>query len=240
MTESVEQINARIDDLIAQRDQINVLLRDARSAKASLTRQNADVSTSDNKTKVKSIVEYANFRCAEASSMIRVDLEENMVRFIIDSYGDFAKFKDTYWIDYENDDTIKSMEKWLNRHLDLLDIYDTLVVDDYRVHFVNEYYEDFDTSVSNFTIVYKDKSYLDVIAKSDDDIKMTLYNDVSESCDDYNFVLDEANGVYYTVRGEDVTVSITMTEQCKLETLKFTLNEMRETLAKYSKQVKGN
>lgn len=231
MTESIEQINARIDDLIAQRDQINVLLRDARSAKASLTRQNADVSTSDNKTKVKSIVEYANFRCAEASSMIRVDLEENMVRFIIDSYGDFAKFKDTYWIDYENDDTIKSMEKWLNRHLDLLDIYNTLVVEDHRVHLVNEYYEDYDASASNFTIVYKDKSYLDVIAKSYDDIKLTLSKDIESQSDMLRFVIAKSNNIDYWISGQDVTISVTTSESCDLESLTQTMRRMKEKLS---------
>lgn len=231
MTESIEQINARIDDLIAQRDQINVLLRDARSAKASLTRQNADVSTSDNKTKVKSIVEYANFRCAEASSMIRVDLEENMVCFIIDSYGDFAKFKDTYWIDYENDDTIKSMEKWLNRHLDLLDIYNTLVVEDHRVHLVNEYYEDYDASASNFTIVYKDKSYLDVIAKSYDDIKLTLSKDIESQSDMLRFVITKSNNIDYWISGQDVTISVTTSESCDLESLTQTMRRMNEKLS---------
>lgn len=231
MTESIEQINARIDDLIAQRDQINVLLRDARSAKASLTRQNADVSTSDNKTKVKSIVEYANFRCAEASSMIRVDLEENMIRFIIDSYGDFAKFKDTYWIDYENDDTIKSMEKWLNRHLDLLDIYNTLVVEDHRVHLVNEYYEDYDAGASNFTIVYKDKSYLDVIAKSYDDIKLTLSKDIESQSDMLRFVIAKSNNIDYWISGQDVTISVTTSESCDLESLTQTMRRMKEKLS---------
>ena len=231
MKESVEQINARIDDLIAQRNQINELLRDARSTKASLTRQNADSSNNDNESKVTNLIEFANFKCAEVSNMILVELEENMVRFIIYSYEGAAKFKDTYWIDYDNSDTIESMEKWLNRHLDLLSIYDTLVVDDYSVHFVSEYYEDYDADASIFTIVYKDKSYLDVTAKSDDDIKMTLSEVIEDNSDMTQFCFEKSDGVEYEITGKNVKITVTTTENCDLESMTQTLQRMKDKLS---------
>ena len=130
MTENIENIDTLISDLESQRDQINEQLRQARRTRDNLSKQTTSNLHNENEARLKEIVERANLLCAEVNDIIKVELQSNRVYFILDTDDIRTRFADMHYFDYENTETIDMLEKWLNLHLNLIDIHTTLILDD--------------------------------------------------------------------------------------------------------------
>ena len=126
MTENIESIETLILNLESQRDQINEQLRQARRTRDNLSKRETSNLQNENEARLKEIVERANLLCAEVNDIIRVELHSNRVYFVLDTDDIRTRFADMHYFDYENTETIDMLEKWLNLHLNLIDIHTTL------------------------------------------------------------------------------------------------------------------
>ena len=233
MTENIESIETLISDLESQRDQINEQLRQARRTRDNLRKQATSNLHIENEARLKEIVERANLLCAEVNDVIRFELQSNRVYFILDTGDIRTRFADTHYFDYENTETIDMLEKWLNLHLNLIDIHTTLILDDLnRIESVSDYDSSSD-GILLFSIFYKDNSFLEIAATSYDDIKLTLTKDIESQSDMHQFCFEKSDGVEYEITGENVTIAITTTEKCDLESLTQTLKRMKDKLSDY-------
>lgn len=233
MTETIENIETLILDLESQRDQINEQLRQARRTRDNLSKQSTSNLHAENEARLKDIVERANFLCAEVNDVIKVELQSNRVYFILDTGDIRTRFADTHYFDYENTETIDMLEKWLNLHLNLIDIHTTLILDDLnQIDSVNGYDSSSD-GILSFSIFYKDNSCLELAATSYDDIKLTLFKDIESRSDMTQFCFEKSDGVGYEITGENVTIAVTTTEKCDLESLTQTLKRMKDKLSDY-------
>lgn len=231
MTETIENIETLILDLESQRDQINEQLRQARRTRDNLSKQSTSNLHAENEARLKEIVERANLLCAEVNDVIRVELQSNRVYFILDTDDIRTRFADMHYFDYENTETIDMLEKWLNLHLNLIDIHTTLILDDLNhIDSVSGYNSSSD-GVLSFSIFYKDDSCLEFAATSYDDIKLTLTKDIESRSDMYQFCFEKSEGVEYEISGTDVTIAVTTTEKCDLESLTQTLKRMQDKLS---------
>ena len=230
MTENIENIETLISDLESQRDQINERLRQARRTRDNLSKQTTSNLHIENEARLKEIVERANLLCAEVNDVIRVELQSNRVYFILDTNDIRTRFTDMHYFDYENTETIDMLEKWLNLHLNLIDIHTTLISDDLNhIDSVSGYNSSSD-GVLSFSIFYKDNSCLELAATSYDDIKLTLFKDIESQSDMCQFVIAKSNNIDYEISGTDVTITVTTTEKCDLESLTRTLKRMKDKL----------
>lgn len=233
MTENIESIETLISDLESQRDQINEQLRQARRTRDNLSKQATSNLHIENEARLKEIVERANLLCAEVNDVIRVDLQSNRVYFILDTDDIRTRFTDMHYFDYENTETIDMLEKWLNLHLNLIDIHTTLILDDLN-HIDSVICCDSSSDgILLFSIFYKDDSYLEIAATSYDDIKLTLTKDIESRSDMHQFCFEKSDGVEYEITGENVTIAVTTTEKCDLESLTKTLKRMKDKLSDY-------
>lgn len=231
MTENIESIETLISDLESQRDQINEQLRQARRTRDNLSKQTTSNLHIENEARLKEIVERASLLCAEVNDVIRVELQSNRVYFILDTDDIRTRFTDMHYFDYENTETIDMLEKWLNLHLNLIDIHTTLISDDLNhIDSVSGYNSSSD-GVLSFSIFYKDNSCLELAATSYDDIKLTLFKDIESQSDMCQFVIAKSNNIDYEISGTDVTIAVTTTEKCDLESLTQTLRRMKEKLS---------
>lgn len=231
MTENIESIETLISDLESQRDQINEQLRQARRTRDNLSKHVTSNLHAENEARLKEIVERANLLCAEVNDVIKVELQSNRVYFVLDTDDIRTRFADMYYFDYENTETIDMLEKWLNLHLNLIDIHTTLILDDLNhIDSVSGYNSSSD-GVLSFSIFYKDDSCLELAATSYDDIKLTLTKDIESRSDMYQFCFEKSEGVEYEISGTDVTIAITTTEKCDLESLTQTLKRMKDKLS---------
>ena len=231
MTENIESIETLISDLESQRDQINEQLRQARRTRDNLSKQTTSNLHIENEARLKEIVERANLLCAEVNDVIRVELQSNRVYFILDTDDIRTRFTDMHYFDYENTETIDMLEKWLNLHLNLIDIHTTLISDDLNhIDSVSGHNSSSD-GVLSFSIFYKDNSRLDLAATSYDDIKLTLTKDIESRSDMTQFCFEKSDGVEYEITGENVTIAVTTTEKCDLESLTHTLKRMKGKLS---------
>lgn len=230
MTENIENIETLISDLESQRDQINERLRQARRTRDNLSKQTTSNLHIENEARLKEIVERANLLCAEVNDVIRVELQSNRVYFILDTNDIRTRFTDMHYFDYENTETIDMLEKWLNLHLNLIDIHTTLISDDLnQINSVSGYNSSSD-GVLSFSIFYNDNSCLELAATSYDDIKLTLFKDIESQSDMCQFVIAKSNNIDYEISGTDVTITVTTTEKCDLESLTRTLKRMKDKL----------
>ena len=233
MTENIESIETLISDLESQRDQINEQLRQARRTRDNLSKQATSNLHIENEARLKEIVERANLLCAEVNDIIRVELQSDRVYFILDTNDIRTRFTDMHYFDYENTETIDMLEKWLNLHLSLIDIHTTLILDELdHIDSVSSYDSSSD-GVLSFSIFYKDNSCLDLAAMSYDDIKMTLSEVIEDNSDMTQFCFEKSDGVEYEITGENVTIAVTTTEKCDLESLTQTLKLMKDKLSDY-------
>lgn len=233
MTENIDNIETLISDLESQRDQINERLRQARRTRDNLSKQDTSNLHIENEARLKEIVERANLLCEEVNGIIRVELQSNRVYFILDTDDIRTRFADMHYFDYENTETIDMLEKWLNLHLNLIDIHTTLILDDLNhIGSVSGYNSSSD-GVLSFSIFYKDNSCLDLAATSYDDIKMTLSEVIEDNSDMTQFCFEKSDGVEYEISGTDVTIAVTTTEKCDLESLTQTLKRMKDKLSDY-------
>lgn len=233
MTENIENIETLISDLESQRDQINERLRQARRTRDNLSKQTTSNLHIENEARLKEIVERANLLCAEVNDVIRVELQSNRVYFVLSTDDIRTIFADMHYFDYENTETIDMLEKWLNLHLNLIDIHTTLILDDLNhIDSVSGYNSSSD-GVLSFSIFYKDNSCLDLAATSYDDIKMTLSEVIEDNSDMTQFCFEKSDGVEYEITGENVTIAVTTTEKCDLESLTQTLKLMKDKLSDY-------
>ena len=171
--------------------------------------------------------------CAEVDDSIKVDLQTNRARFIIELDDESIRFLDVHYFDYENTETIDMLEKWLNLHLSLIDIHTTLILDELdHIDSVSSYDSSSD-GVLSFSIFYKDNSCLEIAATSYDDIKMTLSEVIEDNSDITQFCFEKSNGVEYEITGANVTIAVTTTEKCDLESLTQTLKRMKDKLSDY-------
>ena len=231
MTENIEIIETLISDLESQRDQINEQLRQARRTRDNLSKQETSNLHNENEARLKEIVERANLICAEVNDVIKVELQSNRVYFVLDTNDIRTRFADMHSFDYENTETIDMLEKWLNLHLNLIDIHTTLILDDLNhIDSVSGYNSSSD-GVLSFSIFYKDDSCLELAATSYDDIKLTLTKDIESRSDMYQFCFEKSEGVEYEISGTDVTIAVTTTEKCDLESLTQTLKRMKGKLS---------
>lgn len=231
MTENIESIETLISDLESQRDQINEQLRQARRTRDNLSKQETSNLHNENEARLKEIVERANLLCAEVNDVIKVELQSNRVYFVLDTDDIRTRFADMHYFDYENTETIDMLEKWLNLHLNLIDIHTTLILDDLNhIDSVSGYNSSSD-GVLSFSIFYKDDSCLELAATSYDDIKLTLTKDIESRSDMYQFCFEKSEGVEYEISGTDVTIAVTTTEKCDLESLTQTLKRMKDKLS---------
>ena len=231
MTENIESIETLISDLESQRDQINERLRQARRTRDNLGKQETSNLHSENEARLNEIVERANLLCAEANDIIKVELQSNRVYFILDTDDIHTRFADMHYFDYENAETIDMLEKWLNLHLNLIDIHTTLILDDLNhIDSVSGYNSSSD-GVLSFSIFYKDDCCLELAATSYDDIKLTLTKDIESRSDMYQFCFEKSEGVEYEISGTDVTIAVTTSDKCDLESLTHTLTRMKDKLS---------
>lgn len=231
MTENIESIETLISDLESQRDQINEQLRQARRTRDNLSKHVTSNLRAENEARLKEIVERANLLCAEVNDVIKVELQSNSVYFVLDTDDIRTRFADMHYFDYENTETIDMLEKWLNLHLNLIDIHTTLILNDLNhIDSVSGYNSSSD-GVLSFSIFYKDDSCLELAATSYDDIKLTLTKDIESRSDMYQFCFEKSEGVEYEISGTDVTIAITTTEKCDLESLTQTLKRMKDKLS---------
>ena len=231
MTENIESIETLISDLESQRDQIDEQLRQARRTRDDLSKQKTSNLHSENEARLKELVERSNLLCAEVNDIIRVELQSNRVYFVLDTDDIRTRFADMHYFDYENTETIDMLEKWLNLHLNLIDIHTTLILDDLNhIDSVSGYNSSSD-GVLSFSIFYKDDSCLELAATSYDDIKLTLTKDIESRSDMYQFCFEKSEGVEYEISGTDVTIAVTTTEKCNLESLTQTLKRMKDKLS---------
>lgn len=230
MTENIESIETLISDLESQRDQINEQLRQARRTRDNLSKHVTSNLHTENEARLKEIVERANLLCAEVNDVIKVELQSNRVYFVLDTDDIRTRFADMHYFDYENTETIDMLEKWLNLHLNLIDIHTTLILNDLNhIDSVSGYNSSSD-GVLSFSIFYKDDSCLELAATSYDDIKLTLTKDIESRSDMYQFCFEKSEGVEYEISGTDVTIAVTTTEKCDLESLTQTLKRMKDKL----------
>lgn len=231
MTENIESIETLISDLESQRDQINEQLRQARRTRDNLSKQETSNLHNENEARLKEIVERANLICVEVNDVIKVELQSNRVYFVLDTNDIRTRFADMHYFDYENTETIDMLEKWLNLHLNLIDIHTTLILDDLNhIDSVSGYNSSSD-GVLSFSIFYKDDSCLELAATSYDDIKLTLTKDIESRSDMCQFCFEKSEGVEYEISGTDVTIAVTTTEKCDLESLAQTLKRMKDKLS---------
>lgn len=231
MTENIESIETLISDLESQRDQINEQLRQARRTRDDLSKQKTSNLHNENESRLKEIIERANLLCAEVNDIIRVELQSNRVYFVLDTDDIRTRFADMHYFDCENTETIDMLEKWLNLHLNLIDIHTTLILDDLNhIDSVSGYNSSSD-GVLSFSIFYKDNSCLELAATSYDDIKLTLTRDIESRSDMYQFCFEKSEGVEYEISGTDVTIAVTTSEKCDLESLTQTLTRMKDKLS---------
>lgn len=231
MTENIESIETLISDLESQRDQINEQLRQARRTRDNLSKHVTSNLHAENEARLKEIVERANLLCAEVNDVIKVELQSNRVYFVLDTDDIRTRFADMHYFDYENTETIDMLEKWLNLHLNLIDIHTTLILDDLNhIDSVSGYNSSSD-GVLSFSIFYKDDSCLELAATSYDDIKLTLTKDIESRSDMCQFCFEKSEGVEYEISGTDVTIAVTTTEKCDLESLAQTLKRMKDKLS---------
>lgn len=233
MTENIESIETLISDLERQRDQINEQLCQARRTRDDLSNQKTSNLHVENEARLKEIVERANLLCAEVNDIIRVELQSNRVCFVLDTDDIRTRFADMHYFDYENTETIDMLEKWLNLHLNLIDIHTTLILDDLNhIDSVSGYNSSFD-GVLSFSIFYKDNSCLELAATSYDDIKIALSEIIEDNSDMTQSCFEKSDGVEYEITGENVTIAVTTTEKCDLESLTQTLKRMKDKLSDY-------
>ena len=233
MTENIESIETLISDLESQRDQINEQLRQARRTRDNLSKQETSNLHVENEARLKEIVERANLLCAEVNDIIKVELQSNRVYFVLDTDDIRTRFADMHYFDYENTETIDMLEKWLNLHLNLIDIHTTLILDDINhIDSVSGYNSSSD-GVLSFSIFYKDSSCLELAATSYDDIKIALSEIIEDNSDMTQFCFEKSDGVEYEITGENVTIAVTTTEKCDLESLTQTLKRMKDKLSDY-------
>lgn len=233
MTENIESIETLISDLERQRDQINEQLCQARRTRDNLSNQKTSSLHVENEARLKEIVERANLLCAEVNDIIRVELQSNRVCFVLDTDDIRTRFADMHYFDYENTETIDMLEKWLNLHLNLIDIHTTLILDDLNhIDSVSGYNSSSD-GVLSFSIFYKDNSCLELAATSYDDIKIALSEIIEDNSDMTQFCFEKSDGVEYEITGENVTIAVTTTEKCDLESLTQTLKRMKDKLSDY-------
>lgn len=233
MTENIENIETLISDLESQRDQINERLRQARRTRDNLSKQTTSNLHIENEARLNEIVERANLLCVEVNDAIRVELQSNRVYFVLSTDDIRTIFADMHYFDYENTETIDMLEKWLNLHLNLIDIHTTLILDDLNhIDSVSGYNSSSD-GVLSFSIFYKDNSCLDLAATSYDDIKMTLSEVIEDNSYMTQFCFEKSDGVEYEITGENVTIAVTTTEKCDLESLTQTLKLMKDKLSDY-------
>ena len=231
MTENIESIETLISDLESQRDQINEQLRQARRTREDLSKHETSNLSIENEARLKEIVERANSLCAEVNDAIKVELQSNRVYFVLDTDDIRTRFADMHYFDYENTETIDMLEKWLNLHLNMIDIHTTLILDDLNhIDSVSGYNSSSD-GVLAFSIFYKTDSCLEIAATSYDDIKLTLSKDIESQSDMLQFVVPKSNNIDYEISGTDVTISVTTSEQCDLESLTQTLRRMKAKLS---------
>lgn len=231
MTENIESIETLILNLESQRDQINEQMHQARRTRDNLSKQETSNLQNENEARLKEIVERANLLCAEVNDIIRVELQSNRVYFVLDTDDIRTRFADMHYFDYENTETIDMLEKWLNLHLNLIDIHTTLILDDLNhIDSVSGYNSSSD-GVLSFSIFYKDDSCLELAATSYDDIKLTLTKEIESRSNMYQFCFEKSEGVEYEISGTDVTISVTTTEKCDLESLTQTLKRMKDKLS---------
>lgn len=231
MTENIESIETLISDLESQRDQINERLRQARRTRDDLSKLKTSNLHSENEARLKEIVERSNLLCAEVNDIIRVELQSNRVYFVLDTDDIRTRFADMHYFDYENTETIDMLEKWLNLHLNLIDIHTTLILDDLNhIDSVSGYNSSSD-GVLSFSIFYKDDSCLELAATSYDDIKLTLTKDIESRSDMHQLCFEKSEGVEYEISGTDVTIAVTTTEKCDLESINQTLKRMKDKLS---------
>lgn len=231
MTENIESIETLISDLESQRDQINEQLRQARRTRDNLSKHVTSNLHAENEARLKEIVERANLLCAEVNDVIKVELQSNRVYFVLDTDDIRTRFADMHYFDYENTETIDMLEKWLNLHLNLIDIHTTLILNDLNhIDSVSGYNSSSD-GVLSFSIFYKDDSCLELAATSYDDIKLTLTKDIESRQDMCQFCFEKSEGVEYEISGIDVTIAVTTTEKCDLESLTQTLRRMKDKLS---------
>ena len=231
MTENIESIETLISDLESQRDQIDEQLRQARRTRDNLSKQETSNLHVENEARLKEIVERANLLCAEVNDIIKVELQSNRVYFVLDTNDIRTRFADMHYFDYENTETIDMLEKWLNLHLNLIDIHTTLILDDLNhIDSVSGYNSSSD-GVLSFSIFYKNDSCLELAATSYDDIKLTLTKDIESRSDMCQFCFEKSEGVEYEISGTDVTIAVTTTEKCDLESLTQTLRRMKDKLS---------
>lgn len=233
MTENIESIETLISDLERQRDQINEQLCQARRTRDNLSNQKTSSLHVENEARLKEIVERANLLCAEVNGIIRVELQSNRVCFVLDTDDIRTRFADMHYFDYENTETIDMLEKWLNLHLNLIDIHTTLILDDLNhIDSVSGYNSSSD-GVLSFSIFYKDNSCLELAATSYDDIKIALSEIIEDNSDMTQFCFEKSDDVEYEITGENVTIAVTTTEKCDLESLTQTLKRMKDKLSDY-------
>lgn len=231
MTENIESIETLISDLESQRDQINEQLRQARRTRDNLNKQETSNLHTENEARLKDIVERASLLCTEVNDIIRVELQSNRVYFVLDTDDIRTRFADMHYFDYENTETIDMLEKWLNLHLNLIDMHTTLILDDLNhIDSVSGYNSSSD-GVLSFSIFYKDGSCLELAATSYDDIKLTLTKDIESRSDMYQFCFEKSEGVEYEISGTDVTIAVTTSDKCDLESLTQTLTRMKDKLS---------
>ena len=233
MTENIENIETLISDLESQRDQINERLRQARRTRDNLSKRDTSNLHIENEARLKEIVERANLLCAEVNDVIRFELQSNRVYFVLSTDDIRTRFADIHYFDYENTETIDMLEKWLNLHLNLIDIHTTLILDDLNHIDAVSGYNSSSDGVLSFSIFYKDNSCLDLAATSYDDIKMTLSEVIEDNSDMTQFCFEKSDGVEYEITGENVTIAVTTTEKCDLESLTQTLKLMKDKLSDY-------
>lgn len=233
MTENIESIETLISDLERQRDQINEQLCQARRTRDNLSNLKTSNLHVENEARLKEIVERANLLCAEVNDIIRVELQSNRVCFVLDTDDIRTRFADMHYFDYENTETIDMLEKWLNLHLNLIDIHTTLILDDLNhIDSVSGHNSSSD-GVLSFSIFYKDNSCLELAATSYDDIKIALSEIIEDNSDMTQFCFEKSDGVEYEITGENVTIAATTTEKCDLESLTQTLKRMKDKLNDY-------
>lgn len=233
MTESIENIETLISDLESQRDQINERLRQARVTKTRLQGQQFETELSKvvAANRLEEIVKNANLLCSEVNDVIKVELQSNRVYFVLDTDDIRTRFADMHYFDYENTETIDMLEKWLDLHLSLIDIHTTLILDDLNCIDSVSGYNSSSDGVLSFIIFYKDNSRLELAATSYDDIKLTLTKDIESRSDMCQFCFEKSEGVEYEISGTDVTIAVTTTEKCDLESLTQTLKRMKDKLS---------
>lgn len=233
MTENIESIETLISDLESQRDQINEQLRQARRIRDNSRKRETSNLHIENEARLKEIVERANLLCAEVNDVIRIELQSNRVYFVLDTDDIRTRFTDMHYLDYENTETIDMLEKWLNLHLNLIDIHTTLILDDLNHIDSVICYDSSSDGVLSFSIFYKDNSCLELAATSYDDIKIALSEVIEDNSDMTRFCFEKSDGVEYEITGENVTIAVTTTEKCDLESLTQTLKLMKDKLSDY-------